>query len=448
MKILVLGSGGREHALVWKLRESQLMKEIYCAPGNAGIAQEAECVSVDLADAASTLELATRLGADLTVVGPEAPLAAGVVDVFEKAGLAVLGPSRTAAQFESSKIFAKRFMERHGIPTARFRVGEDFEQAVRALDEFSTPVVIKADGLAAGKGVVVARTRNEAEQVLDAAMRRGALGRAGERVVIEEALSGEEVSFIVLTDGNTSIHLPPCQDHKALLDNDQGPNTGGMGAYSDDTILAESTRGEILRRIVNPTLSGMSEERIAYRGFLYFGLMMTADGPKVLEYNVRLGDPEAQALLMRLRSDLVELLSSACEGALATRHAHWSPNPAVCVVAVSRGYPAAPETGKTISGYDLAETVGGVKVFHAGTVFKDGQLLTSGGRVLGVTASGEDLPAALHRVYAAMSKIHFEGMHYRHDIGAKSLKRQAGPPPGPSSPARKQEAQEPHQRWR
>ncbi|HLI29978.1 MAG TPA: phosphoribosylamine--glycine ligase, partial [Terriglobia bacterium] len=314
MKVLVLGSGGREHALTWKLRESQLMTEIYCAPGNAGIAQEAECFPVDLSNPAAMLELATLLRADLTVVGPEVALAAGVVDVFEKAGLMILGPNRAATRFESSKIFAKQFMMKHGIPTARFAVAETFDQAVRALDEFPVPVVIKADGLAAGKGVIVAKTREEAEKSLDDFMRQGALGTAGERVLIEEALSGEEVSFIVLTDGSALLAFPPSQDHKALLDNDQGPNTGGMGAYSDDAILEEAVRTNILRRIVNPTLAGMSAEGIVFRGFLYFGLMLTADGPKVLEYNVRLGDPEAQALLMRLRSDFVELLAATHDG--------------------------------------------------------------------------------------------------------------------------------------
>ena len=443
MKVLVLGSGGREHALVWKLRESQLMTEIYCAPGNAGIAQEAECFPVDLTAPAAMLELATSLHSDLTVVGPEVALAAGVVDVFEKAGLTILGPSRAATQFESSKIFAKRFMMKHGVPTARFAVADSFDQAVRALDEFPAPVVIKADGLAAGKGVTVARSREEAEKALDEFMRHRVLGAAGERVLIEEALAGEEVSFIVLTDGHTLLAFPPSQDHKALLDNDQGPNTGGMGAYSDDAILEESVRTVILRRIVNPTLAGMAAEGIAYRGFLYFGLMLTADGPKVLEYNVRLGDPEAQALLMRLRSDLVELLMAASQGALGARDSHWSPNPALCVVTATRGYPGSPQTGQVITGYDMAETMGGVKVFHAGTAFRDHQLLTAGGRVLGVTASGEDLPAAMQRAYAALNKIHFDGMHYRRDIGAKALRRRADSGTGHGLLEGSGEAQEP-----
>ncbi|HLI33472.1 MAG TPA: phosphoribosylamine--glycine ligase [Terriglobia bacterium] len=427
MKILVLGSGGREHALSWKLRQSQLTEEIYCAPGNAGIGQEAECLPVDLSNPTEMLDLANRLQADLTVVGPEAPLAAGVVDVFEKAGLAIIGPTGAAARFESSKVFAKQFMHRRGIPTARFAMAQEFDEAIQALKQFALPVVIKADGLAAGKGVVVARTREEAEQTLDNFMRRKALGSAGDSVVIEEALVGEELSFIMLTDGRSILPMPPSQDHKPLLDHDEGPNTGGMGAFSDDALLDEGLRAEILQRIVHPTLAGMTEEGILFRGFLYFGLMITREGPKVLEYNVRLGDPEAQPILMRLRCDLVELFSATHQGTLGAHEAHWSPNPAVCVVLASQGYPGKPVVGKTITGYDLAETMGGVKVFHAGTVFKDHQLITTGGRVLGVTATGEDLSAAIQQVYAAVSKISFEGMQYRHDIGAKAFQRHSSP---------------------
>ncbi|MDE3180318.1 MAG: phosphoribosylamine--glycine ligase [Acidobacteriota bacterium] len=428
MKILVFGSGGREHALIWKLRESQLTEEIYCAPGNPGIGQEAECLPVDLSDPTEMLALGANLHPDLTVVGPEAPLAAGVVDLFEKAGLPIVGPTRLAAQFESSKIFAKQFMQRHSVPTARFAVAESLDEAVRVLADFPPPVVIKADGLAAGKGVVVAASREEAESTLEHFMRRMALGQAGERVVIEEALAGEEVSFIVLTDGQCVLSLPPSQDHKALLEGDQGPNTGGMGAYSDDAIVSEQERGEIMRRIVRPTLDGMASDGISYRGFLYFGLMLTSRGPQVLEYNVRLGDPEAQPILMRLRTDLAEMLASACDGSLSARDPHWSPNPSVCVVLASKGYPAKPETGQLITGYELAENSVGVKVFHAGAIFRNHQLFTSGGRVLGVTASGEDLESAIQRVYLAVSKIHFEGMQYRRDIGQRGLARHREPP--------------------
>ena len=423
MKILVIGSGGREHALVWKLRESQTMEEIYCAPGNAGIGQEAECLPVDVTSPEAILELATRLRIDLTVIGPEAPLVAGVVDLFEKAGLVVIGPTKAAARLEGSKIFSKQFMERHRIPSGRFSVPENFDAAARTLDQFSLPVVVKADGLAAGKGVVVAATREEAEKALDDFMRQGVVGKAGERVVIEECLVGEEVSFIVLTDGRGMLPMVLTQDHKAIFDNDKGPNTGGMGAYSDDLILNERERDNIFRRIVAPTLAGLSAEGMPYRGFLYCGLMLTAEGPKVLEYNVRLGDPETQPILMRLRSDLVQILMAVHDGQLAAIDAHWTPNPAVCVVLASKGYPGKPETGQGIIGFQEAEALGGVKVFHAGTAVREQRLVASGGRVLGVTAIGEDLRAAIDRAYLAVNKICFDGMQYRRDIGAKGLRR-------------------------
>ena len=428
MKILVIGSGGREHALVWKLRESQIMEEIYCAPGNAGIGREAECLPVDVASPEAILELATKLQIDLTVIGPEAPLVAGVVDLFEKAGLVAIGPTKAAARLEGSKVFSKQFMERHGIPTARFSVPESFAAAMRTLDRFGFPVVIKADGLAAGKGVVVTAKREEAERTLDEFMRQGALDGAGERVVIEECLVGEEVSFIVLTDGRGLLPLVLTQDHKAIFDGDQGPNTGGMGAYSDESILDERERDNIFRRVVAPTLAGLAAEGMPYRGFLYCGLMLTPEGPKVLEYNVRLGDPETQPILMRLRSDLVKILMAVHDGNLAAIDAHWTPNPAVCVVLASSGYPGKPETGQGITGFQEAEALGGVKVFHAGTTVRGQRLVASGGRVLGVTAIGEDLRAAIDRAYLAVSKIHFDGMQYRRDIGAKGLQRMVARP--------------------
>jgi phosphoribosylamine--glycine ligase len=423
MKILVLGSGGREHALAWKLHESQLMEELYCAPGNAGIAQEAECLPVDLSQTKDMVQLAKRLHADLTIVGPEAPLVAGVVDEFEKEGLAIIGPNKAAARLEGSKIFAKEFMRRHAIPTARFEIAESYLDAVKALAHFGLPVVVKADGLAAGKGVVVARTLAEAENAAADFMLRHTLGSAGDRVILEECLTGEETSFIVLTDGRGILSLPPTQDHKALLDGDEGPNTGGMGAYSDDGILSESLHDEIIRSMVAPTLAGMEMEGSPYRGFLYFGLMMTSAGPMLLEYNVRLGDPETQPILMRLRSDLVELLVASREGRLASVDVHWTPNPAVCVVLTSRGYPGKPELEKIVTGYEAVEALGGVKIFHAATRVRDRQLLTTGGRVLGITAIAEDLPSAIQRAYTGVSKLQFEGMHYRKDIGAKALRR-------------------------
>jgi phosphoribosylamine---glycine ligase len=443
MKLLVIGSGGREHALTWKLRESQQSEDVFCAPGNPGIAQEGECLSVDVNSPAALVALARQVKADLTVVGPEAPLVAGVVDEFEKAGLGIVGPTKAAARLEGSKIFAKEFMQRHNIPTARFVVAEKFDQAIRALSSFATPVVIKADGLAAGKGVVVAHDREQAEKALDEFMRLKTLGPAGERVVIESCLVGEEMSFIVMSDGQGILPFAPTQDHKAVFDNDQGPNTGGMGAYSDDSLLNERQRDEILRKIVAPTLAGIASEGAPYRGFLYCGLMLTADGPKVLEYNVRLGDPETQPTLVRLRSDFTDLLKAVREGNLAGFDAHWSPSPAVCVVLASKGYPGAPELGKEITGIEAAESLVGVKLFHAGTTFHDRRLFTAGGRVMGVTAIAQDLPAAIERAYAAVGKIKFDGMQYRTDIGRKGLAARthgsdSGPVPQPGKDKRQQ----------
>ena len=436
MKLLVIGSGGREHALAWKLHESQLMEELYCAPGNAGIAQEGECIPVDLTQNKALVDLAKRLHADLTIVGPEAPLVAGIVDDFEKEGLKIIGPTKAAARLEGSKVFAKQFMQRHGLPTARFEVADNAQDALNALARFPLPVVVKADGLAAGKGVVVARSHAEAQQAVEDFMVRKTLGSAGDRVIIEECLAGEETSFIILTDGRGILPLVPTQDHKALLDGDQGPNTGGMGAYSDDSILSETLHDEILRSIVAPTLAGMEMEGSPYRGFLYFGLMMTAAGPMLLEYNVRLGDPETQPILMRLRCDLVDLLVGSHEGRLASVDVHWSPNPAVCVVLSSKGYPAKPEIDKVITGHDAVEALGGVKIFHAATRVQDHQLLTTGGRVLGVTATAQDLPAAIQRAYAGVAKLQFDGMHYRTDIGAKALQRAPKAPPKRARAAR------------
>jgi phosphoribosylamine--glycine ligase len=333
--------------------------------------------------------------------------------------MALVGPTKAAARLEGSKIFAKQFMQRYGIPTARFTVAEKFDEAVKALDGHGLPLLIKADGLAAGKGAVVARDREEAEKTLDEFMRLKKLGPSGERAVLESFLVGEEMSFVVLTDGRHVLALAPTQDHKTIFDNDQGPNTGGMGAFSDDSLLDESLKEEILGRIVRPTLAGMAAEGTPYRGFLYLGLMLTKEGPQVLEYNVRLGDPETQPTLTRLRTDLVDLLVAQREGQLGAVEAHWSPNPAVCVVMASQGYPGNYEVGKVITGVEAAEALGGVKVFHAGTAFRELKLVTTGGRILGVTAIAENLPAAIERAYAAVEKIQFEGMHYRRDIGRR-----------------------------
>ena len=423
MKVLVLGSGGREHALVWKLRQSPLVEKVYCVPGNGGIGQEAECLPGDPSNVEAIAQLAEEVGADCTVVGPEAPLIAGLVDEFEKRNLAVIGPGKAGAQLEGSKIYSKQFMERHGIPTARFGVAESFEAAVKALAGFELPVVIKADGLAAGKGVKVVKTEEEATTTLDEFMRQHTMGTAGERVVIEEFVPGEEASFMVLSDGEHILPLAPSQDHKQVLDSDRGPNTGGMGAYSEDQIITPEMRVRIMNEIVGPTFEGLSKEGITFRGILYCGLMLTPEGPKLLEYNVRLGDPEAQPILMRLHTDLMELFNGVLERRLDTIEPRWSPDPAICVVMTSEGYPARPEVGRAVAGIDDAEKVGGVKVFHAGTRRNEQELVSSGGRVLGVTAAGENLQTAIERAYEAVNRIQFEGCHFRRDIGLKGLRR-------------------------
>jgi phosphoribosylamine---glycine ligase len=401
MKILVIGSGGREHALCWKLAQSEGV-EVFACPGNPGMARVATCVPGDPLDAA------VRVAADLTVVGPEVPLVAGVVDAFRARGLRIVGPNAEAAQLEGSKIFAKNFFVQRGIPTAAYATVEDASHARMALGRFGFPVVLKADGLAAGKGVVVAHNTAEAE---------AALATLKGRLVIEEFLAGEEVSFIALCDGRDALPLAATQDHKAVFDGDQGPNTGGMGAYCDAGILSEAVTRMIMDRVIYPTVEAMN-----FTGFLYAGLMMTADGPKVLEFNVRLGDPETQPLMHRMESDFVPALLAASEGELAGQKLSWNAGPSVCVVLASAGYPGAHETGKEIRGIQMAEAKG-VTVFHAGTKMAHGRLETSGGRVLGVTASGGDLPAAIAAAYEGVRHVEFDGMHYRHDIGSKGLVR-------------------------
>jgi phosphoribosylamine---glycine ligase len=398
MKILIIGSGGREHALAWKLAQSP-GAEIFASPGNPGIAQVATCL---------TPAQAAELTPDLTVVGPEAPLVEGIVDQYRSRGLRIVGPTRDAARLEGSKIFAKNFFVEAEIPTARFTTVQDTAEASAAFDRIGFPLVIKADGLAAGKGVIIAHDRAEAE---------AALTTLNPPFVIEEFLRGEEVSFIALCDGRDALPLAPSQDHKAACDGDTGPNTGGMGAYSDPRILTAAQSETILQRVILPTVA-----RTRFTGFLYAGLMMTADGPKVLEFNVRLGDPETQPLLHRLQSDFVPALMAAAEGRLAATRLEWRPGPSVCVVMASRGYPGAYETGKPITGIPAAEATGAT-VFQAGTRIGPNGFETAGGRVLGVTASGADLPSAISAAYRAVDCIHFDGMHYRTDIGHKGLAR-------------------------
>jgi phosphoribosylamine---glycine ligase len=401
MKILVIGGGGREHALAWKLAQSAGV-QVFAAPGNPGIAKVGTCLPALPLDAASAID------ADLTVVGPEAPLVAGIVDEFRARGLNIIGPVAAAARLEGSKIYAKHFLKQMQIPTAEFVTAENPVEARWAFDRFQFPVVLKADGLAAGKGVVIARDRGEAE---------AALKTLSGRLVIEEFLEGEEVSFIALCDGRSAVPLAATQDHKAAYDGDCGPNTGGMGAYSDSTILTEAEEREILGRVINPTV-----EATGFTGFLYAGLMMTATGPKVLEFNVRLGDPETQPLMHRMTTDFAVVLLAAARGELEGAKLAWRPGPSVCVVLASGGYPGVYETGKPIHGIEAAEATGAT-VFHAGTRQGATTLETAGGRTLGVTASGPDLAAAIEQAYQGVRAIHFEGMHYRTDIGAKGLRR-------------------------
>ncbi|HXM43357.1 MAG TPA: phosphoribosylamine--glycine ligase [Bryobacteraceae bacterium] len=408
MKVLIIGGGGREHALAWRLAQSPEVERVFATPGNPGIARVAACRPAGDGSPDAYLAVAESVDADLTLVGPEAPLVVGVVDAFRAQGRAIFGPTATAARLEGSKIFAKNFLRQSDIPTAAFATAANAVEARRALDRFSYPIVIKADGLAAGKGVVVAQDRATAE---------AALASLKPPFVIEEFLAGEEISYIVLSDGRNVVPLEPTQDHKAVFDGDTGPNTGGMGAYCDSRILTAAESGAILDRIIRPTI-----EATGFTGFLYAGLMMTDAGPKVLEFNVRLGDPETQPIMHRMRSDLAPLLLAAARGALPDTRMEWTPGPSVCVVLASGGYPGAFAAGKPIHGIEDAEALGAT-VFHAGTRQSSSGLETAGGRVLGVTASGADLAAAIDHAYAAAHLIHFDGMHYRTDIGQKGLKR-------------------------
>ncbi len=421
MKIFVLGGGGREHALVWKLKQSPLVEKIWCAPGNGGIAAEAECVAIDAADVGAIVALAEKVQPDLTIVGPELPLVNGLTDAFRQRNWAIVGPSQQAAQLEGSKIFSKQFLARHGIPTAKMYGTYDSPADVYgALSSVAWPVVMKADGLCAGKGVLLAPDFAAAKDFVERVMEKNELGPGGKSIILEETLKGEELSFIILTDGNCYAPLVPTRDHKRVFDGNQGPNTGGMGAYSTDELLPDELRETIRSTIVEPTLRGLAADGIRYQGFLYIGLMLTASGPKVLEFNCRLGDPEAQAILARLDFDLAEVLNDVAAGRLDPSKIRWKPGASVCVVLTSGGYPGKFENGKRIGGLTTAEQITGVKVLHAGTKLAGEAVVTNGGRVLGVTAAAATLDAALASAYEAASRIHFEGMHYRKDIGAHS----------------------------
>ena len=423
MKVLVLGGGGREHALVWKLRQSPRITKLYCAPGNGGITDEAECLACDLKSLDSIVALATRLQPDLTVVGPEMPLTLGVVDEFQRRGWRVFGPTQAAARLESSKSFAKEFLQRHHIPTASFAICDSVEQVRSALGHFHTPIVVKADGLAAGKGVVIAKSKEEAASVAAEMLSGKMLGEAGARVVLEECLKGDELSFLVFSDGERVTPLVAAQDHKRVGDGDTGPNTGGMGAYSTADLVDDRMRDWLVNHIARPVVAGMKAEGSEFKGVLYCGLMMTARGPMVLEFNCRFGDPETQPILMRLESDLVDALEASIEGRVSEGDFRWSQDPSVCVVIASGGYPGTFEQGKRIDGLEDAAVIEGVKVFHAGTSKRDGVYYTAGGRVLGVTARASDLDRAVARAYEACAKIEFAGAHYRKDIASRAMKK-------------------------
>ena len=422
MKVLVIGSGGREHALIWKLRRSPKVGKLYCAPGNAGIGETAELVPIGVEEIEKLAAFAEKEKIDLTVVGPELPLTLGIADLFRQRGLRLFGPDREAARLEGSKAFAKELLQENRIPTAAFATFSDAALARKYLAGRRPPYVIKADGLAAGKGVLISATRDEAEAAVDDILVRRAFGAAGEQVVIEEFLDGEEASFMVLTDGENILPLASAQDHKRVFDGDRGPNTGGMGAYSPAPVVTAEVHRRIMEEILRPLLQGLRKRGIRYRGVLYVGLMIAADGPKVLEFNARFGDPECQPLMLRLKSDLVPLLEATIDGRLDRVKAEWTEDAAVCVVMCAGGYPGTYEKGKEIRGLErLKDWKRGV-VFHAGTMRREGRCFTSGGRVLGVTALGNTIQDAVLEVYQAAGQIEWDGVHYRKDIARRALK--------------------------
>jgi phosphoribosylamine--glycine ligase len=424
MKVLIFGAGGREHALAWAIAKSPRVTEIVCAPGNGGIARVARLVPVSLSDLDAMVQVALAEQAELTVVGPELPLSLGLVDALQQRGLRVFGPTRAAAMLESSKSFAKRFLQRHQIPTANYAVCTSAAEVEKAIEFFHAPIVVKADGLAAGKGVVICQSRRAALEAAHGLFTGKLLGSQEQQLVIEEFLLGEEVSFLCLSDGKHVAPLVPAQDHKRIGEGDTGPNTGGMGVYSTDQILEPKMQEWVLHHIAGPTIKGMAQEDTPFVGVLYIGLMMTPRGPQVLEFNARFGDPETQAILMRLDSDLVEALDACIDGRLSETEFRWKPGASACVIASSGGYPSSFKSGLEITGLDEVARIPGVQVFHSGTALTgDGRLVTSGGRVLGVTAAAPSLQEALDQAYQAMAKIKFEGMYFRRDIGHRALKK-------------------------
>ena len=423
MKILVVGSGGREHALVWKLRQSPRVTKIFCAPGNAGISALATCIKISATDIDALADFAQKEGIDLTVVGPEVPLSLGIVDHFEKKGLRVFGPRRNAATLEGSKVFMKDLLEKYHIPSAFYATFTDRDEALSYIEKQTAPMVVKTDGLAAGKGVVVAQTIAEAKAAVDLFMKEKAFGEAGSRVVVEEFLRGEEASFLAFTDGETVLPLPTSQDHKAIFDGDKGPNTGGMGAYSPAPVVTEVLHRQVMETVMLPTIKALAAEGCPYKGVLYAGLMIDKGVVKVLEFNCRFGDPEAQPLLMRLKTDLVEIMEAVIDGRLAEIFLEIDPRPTVCVVMAAGGYPGKYENGKVIAGLDKAGQHKDVVVFHAGTALQGDAVVTNGGRVLGVTAIGDTVQEAIALAYKAADEISWDGCYYRKDIGRKALDR-------------------------
>lgn len=423
MKILIVGSGGREHALAWKIAQSPMVKKLFCAPGNPGIAEVAECVDIEAENIDGLYNFALKQKIDLTVVGPEDALMAGIVDRFRDGHLNIFGPSKRAAIIEGSKVFAKTLMRKHGIATADFKVFEDIKQARKHVATCEFPLVIKADGLAKGKGVFVCKTLDEANKHIDDIMQEKVFGHAGDKVIIEEFLVGEEVSILAITDGDTIFPLPSVQDHKAVYDGDKGPNTGGMGAYSPVSLITEEMQLSIEENVLVPVIHAMKRENRPYKGVMYAGLIITSAGPKVLEFNARFGDPETQVLLMRMKSDLVPLLFATVKNTLADIDVEWNNGVSVCVVMAAKGYPDKYEKGFPISGLETMKGLPNVQVFHAGTSTKNRKVVTNGGRVLGVTALGKDMHEAQKAVYGAIQKVSFEGAHYRRDIGVKDIHR-------------------------
>ncbi len=423
MKVLVIGSGGREHALVWKLNQSKKVKSIFCAPGNAGIKKLATCVKIAANDIDGLLEFAIQEKIDLTVVGPEDPLTNGIVDRFEESGLRIFGPSAAAAELEGSKVFTKDFLKKYSIPSAAYKVFSKPGPAKKYIEKIGAPCVVKADGLAAGKGVIVARTKGEAKKAVDLIMKDKAFGAAGSRLVVEEFLEGEEASFIAFVDGETVLPLPSSQDHKAIFEGDRGPNTGGMGAYSPAPVMTEAMTMRVMNEVMLPTVRGMAAEGRPFKGMLYAGMMINGDRIDVLEFNCRFGDPECQPLLMRLRTDLLEIFEHAIDGTLNTIELDIDPRPSVCVVMASQGYPGKYETGRPITGLVTAGKMKDVVVFHAGTAIKNRRTVTAGGRVLGVTAMDTTIGKAIERAYKAVDKIRWNGCYFRRDIGHRALSR-------------------------